>query len=310
MDDFLMGMQAGFSRFLADIPTSFEVGMAGMQEAVNGFASVSTDLVLGMGDDWRSSVANILQSIAQMIMKMLIMAATLQMIRMIPGGTALLAAMDAGASIVSAGSAGVAAGTAINTAGAGGRTTVNAYGGVHDHDQMMRGGVKRPGDTSMAIFGEGQWPEAFIPMVDGATIPVSMGLDGRFYVQLPSGQRVPVSMKGQNVKKNAYGGISGKVAPSFDMRSMADSAGISGREATGYAGGGRRSAETSGGSNTYNFYGGDVIIQGNADEGTAEEIAAEQAKAFGGMLTAHEAEKDKQRLRRETRTGFSPKGTF
>lgn len=319
MADLADGMRAGYLQVAKDIPTYFETAMSGTSQLITGFGDLFAQTFMNMGgqvEDWedqfRMGTSQIMNSIAMMIVKMLVMAATLQLIRMIPGGTALLSMMDAAAGIgkvaqTAVGAAG--AGNAAAAAAGGGRVTVNAQGGIHDHEQMMAGGVKRPGQTSMAIFGEGQHPEAFIPMVDGATIPVTMGQDGRYYVQLPSGQKVPVSMKTQ-AKKHAFGGIMGNVTQA--SRTAADQAAFAGNEATGYSGGGRRTAELAEGGvgGGFTFVGGPITIMGDAREDTPQEIAKQQAEQFGGLLKAHESEQTRQRLRREGRSGFSHRGTI
>lgn len=299
MDDFISGVGAGYARLLADLPTSFEVGMDVMTTAVNGFVDTTSSAILGMGDDWREGVSSILKSIAMMITKMLVMAATLQMIRMIPGGTALLAAMDASAPVVNAASNAAGAVSAAR-----GGVTANAYGGVHDHEQMFNGGVKRPGDTSLAIFGEGMWPEAFVPMVDGATIPVQMGVDGRYYVPLPSGQKIAVSMK-KPVKKFAYGGVSGNVITNPQQLMAANYAASQGSDTLAYGG-----SVSRGGDNVTYQISSTVIIQGNATAEDADKISQAQADAVGGLLVAHEAEQNRKRLRRESRRGYDPRGTI
>lgn len=311
--DLIRGAQAGLAQLAADIPTNFEIAMSSTTQLLDGMAGAVGTLFSewsagadGWGENFRKAASSVLQSVASMIAQMLIMAATLQLIRMIPGGEAVLRFMDGASSI------GRAAPTATGGGGDSGGLLPGrlnyAQGGIHDHQQMFNGGVKRPGQTSMAIFGEGQWPEAFVPMVDGATIPVQMGQDGRYYVPLPSGQRVPVSMKGAT-KRHAFGGISGNVIPTNRMAADQVSAPMS--EATGYAGGGMRTSQLSGGGgNTYVFQGGAITVNGNVDEGFAPKLAEEQARQFSGLLQAHEAENTRNRLKRESRTGYSPRGTI
>jgi hypothetical protein len=58
-----------------------------------------------------------------------------------------------------------------------------AYGGAHyfagggqeyaSHADLLAGGVKPPGRTTHAIFGEGTMPEAFVPMMDRRTVQVA-----------------------------------------------------------------------------------------------------------------------------------------
>jgi len=98
--------------------------------------------------------------------------------------------------------------------------TMNAYanGGIEGAkkttaSQMKRGGVAKQPRT--ALFGESTMPEAFIPMVDGRTIPVTVteAANGVISAQipLPSGEilATTVSMP-DGVSKNVGGGDSSK----------------------------------------------------------------------------------------------------
>ena len=72
----------------------------------------------------------------------------------------------------------------------------------------------------------------------------------------------------------------------------------------------RTSQLSGGGGNTYVFQGGAITVNGNVDEGFAPKLAEEQARQFSGLLQAHEAENTRNRLKRESRTGYSPRGTI
>jgi hypothetical protein len=55
----------------------------------------------------------------------------------------------------------------------------------------------------VALFGEGSKPEAFVPLQDGQSIPVSIGASSAF-VPLPDGRKIPATI---SVKRYAEGGV-------------------------------------------------------------------------------------------------------
>lgn len=189
---FVTGLRAGMMTLQHDMPTSFQTGINAMTMGVQGFASIFAQMALGMKVNFRQAAASILADVAKMIMEMLIMKAVMAVVGFASGGTAGAGTM-AGASDVP-----------MMAANGGVGTYKYALGGAHiTRADLFGGGVKAPGQVTHAVFGEGMYPEAFVPMTDFKTVQVGMNQNGGMFIPLPSGKSIPVSMK-----KYASGGVS------------------------------------------------------------------------------------------------------
>lgn len=257
-----LGLRASVVDFAGQIPTLFETARSGAQMAMQGIADVGSALFAGTETNAKQAVAGILRSMAALIAKMVIMFATLQLIRAIPGGSALLSALDFGAKATGNAKGGVGGLPLPGTGtppiynpnenalgGIGGLIRKFAYGGIDGGmfgypgapiltpGQRARGGVRNPYQAAVSIHGEGQHPEAYIPMVDRRSIPVRFDTQGNPFVPLPSGQMIPVTM-GQQPRKFADGGTGGNVIEFDKARALladkrVSSSNISGAMRTG-----------------------------------------------------------------------------
>lgn len=311
--DIFAGLRASMVQFAREVPTVFET-MANLgKTALDGLVNAGAAALTGTGGSVKKMLASMFASMAQLIAKMLAMWAIMQIISAFPGGKALLAALDAGAGI--GGQVAVGVTQTVGTIGASALGKGFAKGGIGGEpidpsayanspvfgaNDLMRGGVRAAGASAWAVFGEGQHPEAFIPMVDGRTVPVHYDADGNGYIPLPSGLSIPVSTK--TARAFEKGGVGGK-KPSGTMydrvRALAaDKVTSSGSEALSpyrLRAGGSMPAPT---INNTDIGGIHINVQGNATAEDSTVIATAVAKQIEAILKAREAEDSRQRMRR------------
>lgn len=283
----ILGMKAAVVDFAGEVPTMFDVTRNVVSTALNGMTDAMTLLFTTGTKGVRSAVSTMLASMGQLIAKMLAMYAVIQLISAIPGGSAVLSVLGFGGGFAAN------AATTVTTQAARSANIQNAaLGGVGmPLSQRMQGGIRNPYDMAISIFGEGQHREAYIPMVDGQTIPVAFDREGNPFVPLPSGQRIPVSMRGS---KYARGGIDNVITnPASLMRSRnamllaSDTVGAH----RGVAGGASRyTATTSIGDININ-------IAGNASRDDANAIGDQVLSQLIQYLDARDAENFRQRVR-------------
>lgn len=184
-DDTWAGLKAGAHRAAAGMQTDFEVGAKAAQDAIEGLSSAGADAMLGLSGNFAQATSQILQNIAKMIIQMLIMKAIMAAIGFAGGGT--------GGAEPSVGLGGdYSPTTGFETFALGGIAKY-AMGGIEyaAKGMLMGGGVSAAKNPKLAIFGEGQHPEAFIPMLDRKSIPIQFHPDGSMSVPLPSGKSIP-----------------------------------------------------------------------------------------------------------------------
>ena len=79
---------------------------------------------------------------------------------------------------------------------------------------MLAGGVKSK--PHIALFAEADVPEAFIPMHDGKSIPISVMRDanGKLSAKalLPGGKSIPATIQQSNFGAFAAGGVAGNIS--------------------------------------------------------------------------------------------------
>ena len=210
-----------------------KVGVSMANGVADGFATMAVTGKMHFADLARSVIG----MAAKMIIQLLILKAIQTAVGMFMGG---------GVSTANGNSAEFS--TAINNPGfpaemeSGGVISVRSFakGGdmseqtakylsqapVMRHQDMTAGGIKtRP---HVALFGEGAMPEAFIPMIDHKSIPVTMGANGLAYVQVPSGEKIPVTLKGGMLgepKKFLNGGAMGVTKAFNDFKTTVETQG-------------------------------------------------------------------------------------
>lgn len=275
--------------FAADIPTIFETAREGALTALNGIAEVGAGLLTGTEQNARQAIASILRAMAQLLAKMVVMWAMLQLIRAIPGGSALLAAMDYAAkggaasapiSVASQGPVGIA------THAKGG---IGGMGEILTVGKRLLGGVRSPYNPAVSIHGEGQYPEAYIPMLDRRTIPVRFDDDGNAHVPLPSGMAIPVKL--ENAKANALGGVGGM---SMAQRRRADVVSMDSRDAVAQGRGTAVGPTVIRNESSFHI---PITINGNATRDDADRIGREVYQRVDQLLSAREAENARQQAR-------------
>jgi hypothetical protein len=293
--DPMQGLRTSVLQFAKEVPTVFETMQQVGYTALSGLANIGAGLLSGSVTNVRQAVASMLQAMAQLLAKMVIMWAFIQLIRMVPGGSALLATMDMSARATGHADGGV-------SGGPGNPITVqyNADGGamglsalsVLSKGQRRLGGVRPPNKPAMSIHGEGDLPEAYIPMVDRRSIPVRINDDGTAYVPLPSGMMIPVNFGGAHVRRFASGGYS------IGRARRADGVALDGADAVSRYRGQRIPAQTqpvqSTVSNTFKM---DLHFHGNTTAGDAKQNAEAAAIAIDRMLTQRELENSRRSAR-------------
>lgn len=318
-NDPLLGLRAAVLDFAATVPTVFETMRETALTALNGIAEVGAGLLSGTEKNAKQAVANILRAMSQLLLKMVVMWAMIQLIRALPGGTALLSAMDMASGATPRASGGVGGGTpgivgppGDAMGGIGYYTKMFAQGGTMAFSdaewltkgQRRQGGIRQPKMPAISVHGEGDLPEAYIPMVDKRTVQVRIDDNGRAYIPLPSGMAIPVSLGGGGVRRArgfAGGGIGGW-NPVAARR--ADSVGWDSAEGVGLH---RRGP----GSNlppnmrveTHNSFKVDVAINGNASASDADAIANEIARKVDALMTQRESESARNRARNRDSIG-------
>ncbi len=181
---------------------------------IDGLANM---IVTGKGS-FRDFAISIIQSIEMMIVKMLLLKAIQATIGMFGGGGNM-----GGEGIYSST-------TGLGTAGPNyGLKFGGVVGGVHafasggsmlsnatkmTKRQMLAGGVKSK--PHLALFAEADVPEAFIPMHDRKSIPISVMRDAAGNLSakalLPGGKSIPATIQQSNFSQFAVGGMAGNIS--------------------------------------------------------------------------------------------------
>ena len=321
VEDALLGARAALADFAAEVPTLFETSSQVVGVALNGISNSMVALFTQGTAGVKAAVASMLMSMAQLIIKMLAMYAVMQLIRAIPGGTALLAAMDMGAAGAGA------AGTGFAGGGIGGGfvegapampgnpldvmfpAKAHARGGMHGADnaiiqmggstaiapiftnaQRAKGGIRPPNDPAISVFGEGDHPEAYIPMIDRRTIPMMFNDDGTAYVPLPSGGRIPVSIKG---RKFAKGGTSHSTMP-INLSATRNAVAVADQSTGAHMNNTPIRNET---HSTMVTLSPTITLNGSATKDDADMLSAEMIAQMMAFLDARDNEKNRERMR-------------
>ena len=297
------GLVAGAQTAAKDMATPFETGLNIARNSITDFAAAGAEAMTNLSSDFGQATAQILQNISKMIIQMLIMQAIMWALRaagiplggggiVAPGGVNEIAPIQMGFTPLALGGA-MFAGGGIHQMIAAANGFAKAVPATR-HD-MTQGGIKSANNPHIAIFGEGQWPEAFIPMTDRKSIPVTMGSDGQMYVQVPSGQKIPARLAPSSSRGNgkfgsnmfAQGGTSGNVT---QMR-MND----------GMTGGSLPPPVIAGGD-TFHIS-PTIILQGKATRDDASMVSAQVVAQAAAMLKA----RDRENSMKLMKSGMVPK---
>jgi TP901 family phage tail tape measure protein len=284
--DIFSGLEVGANKAAMGIKTGFEIAANASQMAITSLADAGSAAMLGLSGNFQGAISKILMNVAQMIVQMILLRTILWSIGMVAGGSA--GSTSFGNDFTGGGSIGFAAKGGIGHYAGGG---AHSFGAA----DLFGGGVRNSGAAALAIFGEGQYPEAFIPMLDHRSIQVAFDGYGKPFVPLPSGGAIPVTMGGTGVRKFASGGV---IMPwSSAQASLADSMAPivsdnvinSGSSSTGS--GGNMSL-----TNTYHMP-ITVQVQGSATAQDSTAIAQAVGKHVKMILDNHTAEIQRQYAR-------------
>jgi tape measure domain-containing protein len=208
-----------------------DAGVMGINGIMDGFAKLATEGTASFS----AFAASVARDIAGMLAKMAALAAMQQVVGMIGGamspfnGTGPMQSFQNSSSVTGGLLSGL--GSMFGSFFADGGTTVSKYadGGTTrmSTTEMEKGGVKN--SAHVAVFGEAGVPEAFIPMRDRKTIPISVsqGKNGEMSAKalLPGGNSIPAKVVDTNMSAYANGGIQGAIKSdlSLDNSSFTDS---------------------------------------------------------------------------------------
>lgn len=197
---------------------------------VTDFSSGFADMVVNGKQSFGELVVSVIKGIAQMMIQlamMKMMQASLMFMGLASGGV-VGGGESSGASVAPTPNVVMAKYGGVTAFASGGSMTAKRA----NKETMLAGGVKN--EPHVALFAEAGIPEAFIPMQDRKTIPISItkDADGNMSasVLLPKGRAIPASIKHFNESKiaaYAYGGTTNSSTtsgtPSFVQNSVGGS---------------------------------------------------------------------------------------
>lgn len=188
----------------------------------NGMVDGLANMMINGTANFKDFTRAILSGIAQMIVKMLMLQAIQSAIGMFGGGgsggggSTMSATPSAGMnwsfdpSLMPKKYGGIVGGAYAFASG--GAMLNNAT--KMTRGQMLAGGVKSK--PHIALFAEADVPEAFIPMHDGKSIPISVMRDanGKLSAKalLPGGKSIPATIQQSNFGAFAAGGVAGNIS--------------------------------------------------------------------------------------------------
>ncbi|MGZ8172579.1 tape measure protein [Methylobacter sp.] len=198
--------QVRFKDIAGDAATTFTNGL------MDGMVLLATE----GSDNFRQFATSVLKDISAMLIKMALLKALQEGFKYFgfaDGGTTNSAGFSSSLGSFNADAAqGLATGGMVRIAGFanGGAMTAQRA----SKSEMQRGGVKNK--PHLALFAEAGVPEAFIPMRDGKSIPLSVMRDenGQLSAKalLPGGRFINASVQETNIAKFAMGGVMGSVS--------------------------------------------------------------------------------------------------
>jgi lambda family phage tail tape measure protein len=130
-------------------------------DSLNGMGDLLSDVLL----DGEADLESFLKSMTKMITQLLVKMA---MVRAFEGATGFFGAGSSGAT-----SGSLSSGVGINEFARGG--IMSSYGPLA-MKKYANGGIAR--SPQLALFGEGRMPEAYVPLPDGRSIPVTVDMEG------------------------------------------------------------------------------------------------------------------------------------
>ena len=187
----------------------------------NGMVDGLANMIVNGTSNFKDFTRTILAGISQMIIKMLMLQAIQSAIGMFGGGgsgggSTMSATPSSGMnwsfdpSLMPKKYGGIVGGAYAFASG--GAMLNNAT--KMTRGQMLAGGVKNT--PQIALFAEADVPEAFIPMHDGRSIPLSVMRDvtGNLTAKalLPGGKSIPATIQESNFNSFAVGGIAGNIS--------------------------------------------------------------------------------------------------
>jgi lambda family phage tail tape measure protein len=160
IEDPMQGFKAGLDSYVESLGTAFDAVKNLTETALGGLSDAISKLVTEGTFNFKEFASSLLRDMADIIVRGIVMRSILQIFNIgvpaVSGKQALEAGYNMGSSL-----AGMFANGGIMTGK--GPLELKTY---------ARGGVAR--SPQLAMFGEGSLPEAYVPLPDGRSIPVTM----------------------------------------------------------------------------------------------------------------------------------------
>ena len=160
LEDPMQGFKAGLDSYVESLGTAFDAVQNLTETALGGLSDAISQLVTEGTFNFKEFASSLLRDMADIIVRGIAMRSILQIFGVgapaVSGSQALGAGYNLGSSL-----AGMFANGGIMTGE--GPLELKTY---------ARGGVAR--SPQLAMFGEGSMPEAYVPLPDGRSIPVTM----------------------------------------------------------------------------------------------------------------------------------------
>ena len=191
--DVMGGLRDGFRTYTESLGTTREAFASLAENGMKTVEQAITDLATTGTTNYAEFAAAILRQTAQMIIQQLVLKSIMTALGFVGGGKS--AAIQPLQNVAQYNASGVSfdpsAYTGNYSFAMGGIMTPK---GPLDLKRYAAGGIAR--GPQMALYGEGSRPEAYVPLPDGRTIPVTMNGGGETVIN------VSVDAKGTNVQGN------------------------------------------------------------------------------------------------------------
>jgi len=160
LEDPMQGFKAGLDSYVESLGTAFDAVQNLTETALGGLSDAISKLVTEGTVDFKEFASSLLRDMADIIVRGIAMRSILQIFGVgapaVSGSQALGAGYNLGSSL-----AGLFANGGVMTGA-----------GPLELKRYATGGIAR--SPQLAMFGEGSMPEAYVPLPDGRSIPVTM----------------------------------------------------------------------------------------------------------------------------------------
>jgi lambda family phage tail tape measure protein len=160
LEDPMQGFKAGLDSYVESLGTAFDAVQNLTQTALGGLSDAISRLVTEGTFNFREFASSLLRDMADIIVRGIAMRSILSIFGVGAPAVSGSQALEAGYNLGSSLAAGFANGGIMTGQG------------PLDLKTYARGGIAR--SPQLAMFGEGSMPEAYVPLPDGRSIPVTM----------------------------------------------------------------------------------------------------------------------------------------